>query len=300
MAIAPAPQRTEPDPPNADEAARLLNAAWADPEWGLLLWLTMLTGPRRGEVSALRWRHVDFDRGLLTIHRSNAQPKSGLKEKGTKTGQARKIALDQHTVGLLTTHRELFESRCTELGCTLSPDAFVFSPAPDGSAPFLPRAISQRYRRLALRLKLRSTRLHSLRHYSATELVAAGVDIRTVAGRLGHGSGGATTLKVYAGWVNEADRRAADTMATIVPKPVPAPVLPRGPYETIAENLREQIRSGALPPGAQLPTVAQLAVANTVAVGTAHRAVTILKAEGLIEVARGKRAVVLNGATNGV
>lgn len=298
MAIAPSPERTEPDPPNADEAARLLNAAWADPEWGLLLWLTMLTGPRRGEVSAPRWRHIDFERGLLTIHRSNAQPKSGLTEKTTKTGQARKIALDKHTVGLLTTQRDMFESRCTELGCALSPDAFVFSPAPDGSTPYLPRAISQRYRRLALRLKLRSTRLHSLRHYSATELVAAGVDIRTVAGRLGHGSGGATTLKVYAGWVNEADRRAADTMAMIVPKPIPAPVLPRGPYETIAESLREQILSGALPPGAQLPTVAQLAVANTVAVGTAHRALTILKAEGLIAVARGKRAVVSNAPTS--
>jgi hypothetical protein len=152
--------------------------------------------------------------------------------------------------------------------------------------------ISQRYRRLALRLQLRSTRLHSLGHYSATELVAAGVDVRTVAGRLGHGSGGATTPKVYADWVDEADRRAADTMATIVPKPVPAPVRPRGPHGTIAESQREQIRSGALPAGARLPTVAQLAVANTVAIGTAHRAITALKAEGLLEVTRGRRAAV--------
>jgi integrase len=80
MAEAPAPRRTEPDPPSADEAARLLNAAWSDPEWGLLLWLTMLTGPRRGEVSALRWRHIDFDRGLLWVHQANAQTKAGLKE----------------------------------------------------------------------------------------------------------------------------------------------------------------------------------------------------------------------------
>jgi len=68
-AHAPSPERTEPDPPSADEAARLLNAAWRDPERGLLLWLTMLTGPRRGEISALRWRHIDFDRGLLSITR---------------------------------------------------------------------------------------------------------------------------------------------------------------------------------------------------------------------------------------
>ena len=136
-------------------------------------------------------------------------------------------------------HRQRWAERLDELGLALSPDAFVFSTSPDGLTPYAPRAISQRYRKLALKLQLRSTRLHSLRHYSATELVAAGVDIRTVAGRLGHGSGGATTLKVYAGWVNEADRRAADTMATIVPRPTPAPAAPRGPYQVIAESLRE-------------------------------------------------------------
>lgn len=127
---------------------------------------------------------------------------------------------------------------------------------------------------------------------SGADLVVSGRDRVAVLNRLGHGSGGATTLKVYAGWVNEADRRAADTMATIVPKPVPAPALPRGPYETIAEALREQIRSGLLRPGDRLPTVAELAVANNVAVGTAHRALTLLKSEGLVTVAGGRRAVV--------
>ena len=124
----------------------------------------MLTGPRRGEISALRWRHIDFERGLLSIIRSNAQPKASLKEKHTKTGQARKIALDTHTVELLTAHRQRWEQRLDELGAALSPDAFVFSTAPDGLTPYMPRAISQRYRKLALKLKLRSTRLHSLRH----------------------------------------------------------------------------------------------------------------------------------------
>ncbi len=137
---------------------------------------------------------------------------------------------------------------------------------------------------MATKLKLRSTRLHSLRHYSATELVAAGVDLRTVAGRLGHGSGGAAT-----------------TIASIMPKPVPVPSV-RGPYETIAEALRDDIRSGRLKPGDELPTVADLAVANlavanlavanTVAVGTAHRAMALLNDEGLIDVARGRLATV--------
>jgi len=54
MAEAPRPLRIRRsrDPPSADEAAALLNTAWADPAWGLLLWLTMITGSRRGEIEA--------------------------------------------------------------------------------------------------------------------------------------------------------------------------------------------------------------------------------------------------------
>jgi integrase len=58
-----------------------------------------------------------------------------------------------------------------------------------------------------------------LRHYSATELISAGVDVRTVAGRLGHGGGGTTTLRVYAAWVPESDRRAADLLASRLARP---------------------------------------------------------------------------------
>jgi integrase len=61
--------------------------------------------------------------------------------------------------------------------------------------------------------------LHALRHYSATELLTAGVDLRTVAGRLGHGGGGATTLRVYAAWVSSADRQAAEILGGRMKRP---------------------------------------------------------------------------------
>jgi integrase len=59
LAVAPTPRRPDPDPPTAEEAAVIIGAAWREPEWGLLLWLVMVTGMRRGEITALRWRHVD-------------------------------------------------------------------------------------------------------------------------------------------------------------------------------------------------------------------------------------------------
>src|SRR6185437_3468208 len=88
-----------------------------------------------------------------------------------------------------------------------------------GAHGWKPGTVTQRYRRTARRLGLRSTRLHSLRHYSASELVAAGVDLRTVAGRLGHGSGGATTLRVYSAWNPGADERAATVISKQLPRP---------------------------------------------------------------------------------
>ena len=207
IARPPAFERHEPDPPSPEEAAALLNEAASDPEWCLFLWLTMVTGTRRGEMCALRWTDIDLTRKVLTVARAT----NGQNEKDTKTHQGRRLAIDDQAVAMLREHqartgRGLREARrrsCLD-------DGFVFSLTPDGSRPLRPATATQRYRRLAERLRLRSTRLHSLRHYSATELLAAGVDIRTVAGRLGHGDGGATTLKVYAAWVAEADKRAAD------------------------------------------------------------------------------------------
>jgi len=54
-------------------------------------------------------------------------------------------------------------------------------------------------------------RLHDLRHFTATQLIGAGVDVRTVAGRLGH-SDPSVTLRVYSHALEERDRAAAAEM----------------------------------------------------------------------------------------
>jgi integrase len=172
----------------------------------------MITGCRRGELCSLRWHHVDEARSRVWVQRSTAQPtRAPVFERDTKTETDRRISLDPQTMTMLAGHKARAAAQCAEFDVELDDDAFLFSAAPDYSTPLRPRSVTQRYRRMAIRLKLRSTRLHALRHYSATELLAAGVDLRTVAGRLGHGSGGggATTLKVYAAWVEHADRKAA-------------------------------------------------------------------------------------------
>ena len=60
-------------------------------------------------------------------------------------------------------------------------------------------------------MRAHGVRLHDLRHFVATQLLSAGVDVPTVAGRLGHRNA-ATTLNVYAHFVEQTDRDAADIM----------------------------------------------------------------------------------------
>lgn len=260
----PAP-KSNPRPPSPKQAARIVNEAFKDPDWGTLVWLTMVTGQRRGELCGIRWAHVDLD--VATLHLEKAIGQRGAKkwEKDTKAHQDRWITLDPGTIELLREHQSRCESRAAALGLELSEDAYVFSLSPDGSTHLVPDSVSQRYSKLAERLKIKTT-IHKLRHYSATELIAGGVDIRTVAGRLGHGGGGTTTLRAYTAFVSLADQRAAGSLATRMPPrpstatpPTALPdFTPTSPYEVVAAALRVQIASGELRAGLPLPRSSRL------------------------------------------
>jgi integrase len=302
QAAALAPGRADPRPPTPDQAARIVSEAWRDPEWGMLVWLAMMTGARRGELCALTWERVALDAGVLTIRSSIAQQGARTWEKETKTHQQRRITLDAQTVALLRAYLDRCRQRASALGFELPADGRVFSLDPDGGSWLKPDSVTQRYARMCARLGL-DAHIHQLRHYSATELIAAGVDVRTVAGRLGHGGGGATTLKVYSAWRSEADQRAAGALAGRMPAlPVPvdqdgAVVIPaqqaRGesaPYRRIAADLRAAIACGALRPADPLPTLADLAARYSVAESTAHRALSELAKTGEVAVSRGYRA----------
>lgn len=116
-------------------------------------------------------------------------------EKDTKTHRMRRIALDPELVKVLQEHRARWDVQAAELGLDALDEAYLFSYKPDQSEPHDPSGVTHRYSKMCAGLGIES-HLHALRHFSATELLGAGVDLRTVAGRLGHGGGGVTTLRV--------------------------------------------------------------------------------------------------------
>jgi hypothetical protein len=201
----------------------------------------------------------------IDVQRAIAQYGKTTWEKDTKNEGDRRIVLDPDTVVVLSEQRERWVARARALGRELAPDAFVFSRDPVGGDHLKPDSVTQRYSRLVARLGI-DTSIHKLRTYNGTELLTSGLDIRKVAGRLGHGSGGVTTMRHYSAWVSEADQRAAGTIAPRMPaRPQPADLPPRveidpkHPNERIAVELRERIYAGDLPIGLPIPSVKQLA-----------------------------------------
>lgn len=127
-------------------------------------------------------------------------------EKDTKTHASRRIALDPDTVAALNAQR--MAGRAKACDRALRPEAHVFSADPEGARTWAPNDITKAFIRVRKRAALPAVRLHDLRHFAATQLLAAGVLVRTVSGRLGHANA-STRLGVYAHFVEESDRDAA-------------------------------------------------------------------------------------------
>lgn len=213
--------------PTLEETAVLmLSAERHDPDFLTYLWVAAEEGGRRGETLALRWGSVDFKTGVLTINATITRGDDGVKLRHrTKTKKPRRVAVSSHTLDLLAELKRRTEEQlsfATGAIVRLGPDDFVFSGGigsrrhPLDGRPWDPNSTTRRFRRLKELAGVRpEVDLHGLRHTMITELLAAGVDPRTVMGRAGHSSE-TMTMKVYAKVRPSRDAAAAELWGTML------------------------------------------------------------------------------------
>lgn len=203
-------------PPSPDQVASLLEAVrLEDPPLFCFLRLAASTGARRGQLLALRWEAVDWIAGSLAFTRALVQGPNGPELRPTKTHRTHRSDLDAGTLEVLRSHRARAESLARDAALGLREAAFVFSSEPDGSRPWLPNWVTKRFIARRRAAGLDHFRLHDLRHFMATQMLAAGIPIATVAQRLNHARA-STTLNVYAHAIPGGDRLGAETLAAIL------------------------------------------------------------------------------------
>jgi integrase len=205
--------------PSPKEVQAILSAAEkVEPTLATMLLMAALTGARRGELCALRWSDLNVSAGTLTIARSVYESAGGgWNEKGTKTHAVRTIGLDDLSLEALRRHRESVDVLARQLSLDVAPGAFMFSRSPVGLEPIRPDVLTKFTIRMARAAKV-DTHLHALRHFSATEAIAAGFDPVTVGGRLGHADP-SITLRVYSHVLEQRDRELAAALGKTLALP---------------------------------------------------------------------------------
>jgi integrase len=211
----PRQAKREIAPPEIEAFARIVVAAERhDPDFATLVRLAAVTGARRGELCGLRWSDFDAVAGTLSISRQVVINGGLPTVTRTKTKSARVLPLDKRTIAMLLAHRERSAISGDEIGIDLTGDRYLFSLAPGCEVPLRPDGVTARFRKVTRRARV-ACRFHDLRHLCGSQMIAAGVDAKTVADRLGH-STPVVTLAFYTHSVSETQRQAADTIGSVI------------------------------------------------------------------------------------
>lgn len=196
-------------PPSTDEVRKVLAWIKANPRYGpevhLAFRILAATGLRRGEVVGLRWCDVDLERNAIHVRGAVVEDGDQLVWRQPKTAtSARVLSIDATTAELLRAQRDKAGRRHEDH----EDQGYVLSDNLAGDVPWRPHRLTQVWRRATAACGVKA-RTHDLRHYAATQAIAEGHDVRTVAQRLGHASP-VMTLGLYASVLAEKDRAVAD------------------------------------------------------------------------------------------
>ena len=107
------------------------------------------------------------------------------------------------------------------VGVELRDDAYLFSNDPSHARPWNPDWVTHQIA-AAAEAAGADLDIKGGRHYTASQLLAGGFDLRNTAARLGRSGGGATTLRHYADPVPEVDRRASTYLAQLTSRSAPS------------------------------------------------------------------------------
>lgn len=232
------------------QAQIMLEALESEPlKYQILVHLALTIGPRRGELMALSWPVIDLDSGIISIKHSAYKLKGEeqkLKEPKSKKS-IRDVSVPEYVIEMLKAYRkeqlaekikirDLWlqdEKEASEkFGEKWIDPSWLFTQwngKPmncDFPSSWFPSFIS-RYNKSIVddknltneqkdKLYLPRMKFHALRHTSATLLLYAGHNVKSVGSRLGHSQLSTTNRYLHA--MKSADKAAAETMQTVFKK----------------------------------------------------------------------------------
>lgn len=200
-----------------DELNTIFEALESEPiNIRVLIEVALMTGCRRGEIVGLKWSDIDLEKQTISIKRSAYQvANQEIKTKMPKSKNSiRRFSIPSRLCLTLNEYKNDHDTCKAMWGESWNPEGYLFTQF-DGTLMH-PDTPTRQYAKFLKRHGIRHIKFHALRHTAATILLANGCDIKTVSARLGHGD--IETTNIYLHAMQEADRKAANTLDKLFAK----------------------------------------------------------------------------------
>lgn len=180
---------------NNEEIKLLFNALEDEEEpFKTMVYVSFYTGARRGEVLGLRWKDIDFENNIIHIIQNKIRKVDGTKIKETKNKRSRCFVAPQVLVDKL---KDIYNNQ--------NPSELIFN--------YYPATYTRMWQNFIKKHNLKYITLHDLRHTNGSILASKGVDIVTIANRLGHLPATASAYYLHA--VSEEDKKASEKLENL-------------------------------------------------------------------------------------
>ena len=202
--------------PYSEEQVRLFLQTAQGDRFEALFTMAVATGMRLGELLALRWEDVDFERAYLFVRATLQRDGNMFVLSEPKTARSRRnIALPETVLDALHAHQQRQVEEHEQLGEAWENTLNLVFPNSIGK-PMKPSNLTQLFfARILRKAGLPRIRFHDLRHSAATLLLGRGVHPKVVSEMLGH-SQISITLDVYSHVTPHMQQSAAAAMDAVL------------------------------------------------------------------------------------
>jgi len=176
-----------------------------------ILYLTIDTGLRLSEIAGLTWDMVDLVQQTVTVVQQRQYVENyGVIERDPKSNSGiRPITMSNMVTQRLAEYEKHQKRMRLQCGAFWHDSNFVFTH--DDGRPIFPRRPSVWFSEFIKRKKLPHVTFHGLRHTNASLMIAGGIDIVTLSGRLGHADKN-VTLNTYSHMIKSKEKQVANMM----------------------------------------------------------------------------------------
>ena len=201
-----------------EEVQALLNAIkGTDMELPLMIDINL--GLRRGELLGLKWKHIDFDKGLISIEDNMVEVKKEVSADRVLT-KSPKSASGQRVIPISSTLIEYLKKAHSEyllkkfkMGKDFFDGDYVV--CQENGKPYKPNSFTDKFNNFLKKNNLKHIRLHDLRHTNATLMLTQGISPKVAQMRLGH-SDYSTTMNIYSHVLKSVETEAAEKIENVI------------------------------------------------------------------------------------